>query len=566
MNFPLQNIEVHLDETSLLHGEQLLQEGKVSELLEAEKHLWLAQVDDEGMLEVEVKISPSKVVAASCECERFRQEKMCGHVAATLLKLRQETRHQAKPKIKLPASPRTDESSPRRLTTGIVLEQVTHEDLVAFVRQYAKTNRNFAIALKARFAPDVSDIDSKEKYLQLLETTISAARRPDRTFNQRGASSIYKILLEIEQQMEDALVQRHLAEAVVMAQSVIEKVTPLLRKTHFLQEELRQQVRAAFDTLRQVLHLSPPPALREMIWEYSFTEGSKIIYRSNQVDQYFFRLLLFMADEIAKTEQLLEFLEDQITRYYFEKREIAPVLLQKLTLLEKLDRTEELQHFIQRYIANEEILHFAVKQAMQRQDFKHAKVLAKSALDNGVSKNIAAEMEEALLLIAEEEHDVEQVRLYAGLRLLATFNVIYYQVIKRTLHQDWQKIYPKLLYEIKQLPHSLAKQRLLAAIYQEEGLYQELLMHLQQAKSLDMARDFGIVLVDFNIELSFQLYNELFFHYLKNHVGRKPSEKIRVIIHQLYEKNYIELAERLIENLRAAFPERHSLMEELELL
>lgn len=564
MNFPLQNIEAHIDDDSLLHGEQLLQEGKVSDLLEAERHLWLAQVDDDRVLEVEVKISPSKVTAASCECERFRRQRMCGHVAATLLKLRQELSKKVKPKKVTPE--RSEETSPRRLTTGVVLEQVTHEDLVAFVRQYAKTNRNFAIALKARFAPEVSDIDSKEKYLQLLDTTISASRRPDRTFNQRGANSVYKVLLEIEQQMEDALLQRHLGEAVVMAQSVIEKVAPLLRKTKFLQEELRQQVRSAFEVLRQVLSLSPPPNLRESLWEYGLTEGGKIIYRSNQVDQYFFRLLLAMADEAAKKEQLLDMLEEQITRYYFEKRELAPVLLQKLMLLEKLGKTEELQQFIQRYIANEEILHFAVKQAMQREDFKNAKILAQTALENGVSKNIAGEMEQVLLQIAAAEQDWEAVRLFAERRLLTTLDADYYRILKNVNSENWRDQQADILLKIKQLPYSTTRQRLLAAIYEEEGLYNELLEHLRQAKSLDLAREFGLTLVAHDAQQAFQLYNELFHHYLKNHVGRKPSEKIRLIIHQLYEKNQEEMAERLIENLRAAFPERHSLMEELELL
>ena len=563
MNFRLQNLEAHLDETSLLHGEQLLQEGKVSELLEAERHLWLAQVEEDRIFEVEVNISPSKVTAASCECERFRLQRMCGHVAAVLFKLRQELTNKAKTIISTPT--RAEDASPRRLTTGVVLEQVSHEDLVAFVRQYAKTNRNFSIALKARFAPEVSDMDSKEKYLQLLDTTISAARRPDRTFNSRGSNSIYKVLLEVEQQMEDAIAQRHLAEAVVVAQSVIEKATPLLRKTQYLQEELRQQVRAAFEVLRQVLSDSPPPSLREAIWEYGFMEGTRIIYRSNQVDQYFFRLLLFMADNPKKKEQLLELLEDQITRYYFEKRDIAPVLLQKLTLLEKLGKTEELQEFIQRHITNEEIIYFSVKQAMQGRDFKHAKMLAQTALDNNVSKNIAAEMEEALLQIAQEENDVENLQLYAQRRLLATWNVKYYQLLKQTFPENWQAESGKILAAVKKLPYSTAKQRLLAAIYQEEEHYPALLEHLQQAKSLDLAREFGLELIRYDAELAFQLYNDLFYHYLKNHVGRKPSEKIRLIIHQLYEKNQEELAENLIENLRTEFPERHSLMEELEL-
>lgn len=564
MNFPLQNIEAHLNEESLLHGEQLMQEGAVLQLVEAEKHFWLAQVEDNRVWEVEVKISPSKVTAISCDCDRFRQQKMCGHVAATLFRLRQEMNNRVKPK-KITREG-IEESNPRRLTTGVVLEQVSHEDLVAFVRQYAKANRNFAIALKARFAPDISDMDSKEKYLQLLDSTISAARRPDRTFNQRGASSIYKVLLEIEQHMEDAMAQRHLMEVFVVAQSVIEKGTPILRKTQYLQEELRQQVRAAFDLLRQVITLLPPRSLRESIWEYAITEGAKMIYRSNQVDQYFFRLLAAMADEPSKNDQLLDMLDDQITRYYFEKRELAPVLLQKLTLLEKLNRTDDLQQFIQRYIGNEDVLFFAVKQAMQRQDFKSAKVLAQTALQNGVSKSILSEMEEVLLQIAEEEGDIEKVHFFAEKRLTTTQYIEYYRTLKRTASIDWKTYSVELLEKIRLLPYSISRQRLIAGIFQEEGHFHKLLEHLQQSKSLDLAREFGQCLLQYDPEMAYLLYRELFYHYLKNHVGRKPSEKIRLIIHDLYESDFELLAERLIEELRSQFPERHSLMEELELL
>ncbi len=563
MNFSLQHIENHLDEESLLHGEQLLQDGKVMHLHEAEKHLWLAQVEDERTLEVEVKISPSKVTAASCECDRFLREKKCGHIAATLLQLRQEINKKPKP---IRPQPTNMEDAPRRLTTGVVLEQISHSDLVAFVKQFAKTNRNFAIALKTRFAPDVTDMDSKEKYLQLLDTTISAARRPDRTFNHRGSNSIYKILLEIEQQMEDAILQRHLAEAVVMAQSIIEKITPLLRKVQSLQDELRQQIRSAFDILRQVLALLPPPGLRESIWEYGVTEGAKLIYRSSQVDQYFFKLLLPMAEEPVKAEQLLELQEEQITRYYFEKRPLAPALLQKLTLLEKLGKTEEIQQFINRYLATEEILYYAVRQAMQQNDFRRAKLLANSALENGVSKSIAAEMEEVLLQVAAEEGDMDSLRTFAERRLMATLNVFYYQMLKKAIVTNWNIEHQRLLVNIRQLPYSTGKQRLIAAIYKEEEQYNDLSEHLQHVKSLDLTREFGYTLLDYDKELAYKLYHIVFHHYLKNHIGRKPSEKIRAIIRQLYELNAEALAERLIENLRTEFPERHSLMEELELL
>ena len=61
MNFPLQNIEVHLDEQSLLAGETLLEAGSVEDLKEVEKNLWVAKVVDQQNYEVEVKLSPSRL-------------------------------------------------------------------------------------------------------------------------------------------------------------------------------------------------------------------------------------------------------------------------------------------------------------------------------------------------------------------------------------------------------------------------------------------------------------------------------------------------------------------------
>ena len=85
MNFPLKNIELHLEETALLIGEKLFEKGKVEGLHETERNLWLAEVERN---EVEVQISPGKVKAITCECNVFKTNKICGHIAATLFALR----------------------------------------------------------------------------------------------------------------------------------------------------------------------------------------------------------------------------------------------------------------------------------------------------------------------------------------------------------------------------------------------------------------------------------------------------------------------------------------------
>ncbi len=559
MNFSLQKIEANLEEDVLLHAERLLDAGAVMDLQEVERHFWIAKVEDEERYEVEVKISPTKVTAATCECETFRKFGQCGHIAAILLTIRQRQVRGDKPA----KSGKKNKPASRRLTTGTVLEQVDPDDLIAFVKQYAKSNRNFALALKARFAPSVSDIDSREKYLQLLDSTINAARRPDRTFSHRGGQKIYKVLLELQHQIDEAIAQGFLAEAVTMAQTIIEKMTPLLRKMEGAEGEIRQQIREAFHAFRKVLNASPPPTLRDSIWNYCLQECRKLLYRNNKIDQHFFHLLMQMTEDAEQKEALLELIDDQITRYFFEKRELAQLLLIKLSVLEKLDRAEEVQSFINQHITNDEVLTFAVRQAMQNDNLHRAKMLAQSGLASASSSVTTVAMENTLLEIARREADEEAIVHYAERRLEATFELEFYRIVRQAWSGDWQTYRRHLIEKLQVLPFSTKKLHLIASIYFEDEQYAELLNYLRETKSLDLAREFGYRLLAHAPEDVYLFYNELFTYYLSHHVGRKPSEKIRAILLQLHDARAEELAEKLVHNLRAKFPERHSLMEEL---
>ncbi|RMF29260.1 MAG: SWIM zinc finger family protein, partial [Bacteroidetes bacterium] len=177
MNFPLKNLELHLPEECLVLAERLVEEHGVEELRETEKHLWVGWV---AGLEVEVQVSPSKVLAASCECEEFQGQGMCPHVGAVLFALRREQQQRKERK-------RTRKPPTRRLTVNAVIEQAPPEELLAFVRQYAKTNRAFALALKARFAGAVSTPDEREKYSRLLETALQGHRDEKDNITFRGA-------------------------------------------------------------------------------------------------------------------------------------------------------------------------------------------------------------------------------------------------------------------------------------------------------------------------------------------------------------------------------------------
>ena len=90
MNFLLSDLEKFVNETALLLGEELLEQGCVRNLQEIERHLWLAEVQDLSLFEVELRITPTKIAQGSCECTTFRPGDPCGHFVAAALALRRQ--------------------------------------------------------------------------------------------------------------------------------------------------------------------------------------------------------------------------------------------------------------------------------------------------------------------------------------------------------------------------------------------------------------------------------------------------------------------------------------------
>ncbi len=559
MNFPLQKIESHLDEQSLLQGELIYEAEGVVALTEVERNLWVATVEEgDRTYEVEIKISPSKVNAATCECARFREEGQCSHLAAALLSLRREVDRRKKKKQPAPQKRRT-----RKLTTGVVLENVDRDDLVAFVQQYAKTNRSFALALKARFALNVSVIESKDKYLQLLDSTLSMARKPDRTISLRGSRKIRKVLIEMHAQIEEATTKQYYSEAITMAQSIIEKMTPVLRKLENLKSELQEQITLAFDALRKVVDRKPAPDLLRQLWEYLFEECRKLTYRNNQIDQLFFRLLLHMADDNDRRSQLETLLEEHILRYRRENRNASPLLITLIKLLEQNQEPERAQQLIEQNLSNPELLRFGLRRARQREDHERVKKLALLGLDLDYPPSVRAEIEEHLFYLAQLEGDNSTIAKYATRRFLQSFDFQYYDALKSSIGEDWNEKWPELIGAIQRRPFALDNRRAIAEIYRREGRWEQLVAYLNHSRSLDLLQAFAEHLRNHDPDTLRDLSLALLRGYLQEHLGRKTSQRIRGFLLHLQEQGADEIAGRLVEQLREEYPERHSLMEEL---
>ena len=193
MKFLLDHLEQYIPDELVEQAEQYLEQGAISPLKEVEKNLWSANVAAGADYEVEVQLRGEKVIAYSCDCEQYGPKSVCAHLTAVFLQLRPLIRQRKEQK----KEQKVALNSPKRLTTNIILQQVNPEDLKEFVRSFARTNRQFALALKARFASLVSEIDREEKYDQLLATAIKSVKRQGRGINQQGLKQLGKVVAGI---------------------------------------------------------------------------------------------------------------------------------------------------------------------------------------------------------------------------------------------------------------------------------------------------------------------------------------------------------------------------------
>lgn len=564
--FKLQELEHYLPEEMLIRGEELDQADQLSQLREVERHLWVAVVSEVDRYEVEVHITPSKVRSYSCECQVFRDRGICGHIAATLLALRRERNRlrEARETKKAEQAARAAQRPPR-LTMDAVLNGVPPEDLRDFVQEYARHHREFSLAVKARFMPQVEHIKSQEKYAQLLQSAISAARKSDRRISLRGVQKLSKVLEEVLTQASGYLYSGYYPEVISTAGSILERITPVLSKVDRGREKLEAYLQRAFTLLKQVAESPAPPEVKQTLWQHATAESKKLFYRNQQWDVPFFQLLLLMANNDERRLELLELVEEHLELRVAAVAAQEELLLIKLHLLEQLNDEPAISEFFHEHIQHPHILKRAVKHARQYGNLEAVHHWIRIALQKGDLGDLETEWKKMALEVAREMNDPAEITDLALDLFLITGQTYFFELALEHC-TDRDALVDHALQQLALQNRRPKRQRAIATVLSLAGRHDNLLEFLQQARSLDLLREFHHHWQQVpTTDAIASLYRELIMGYLKDHVGRSTSQKIRATVEQLQAGGHHQLAEKLVAEVRSAFPERHSLMEELEI-
>lgn len=535
-----------------------MEEGKVTRLFENEHHLWIAIVDG---IEVEMQISPSKVKACSCECDVFDRERMCGHVAAGLLNLRrtlsETVRHNKNDTTK-------KAFSHQKLTVNAVLDSVRPDELASFVRNYARTNKPFSLALRAKFAAKVPLADNREKFGHLLDAAIQTYRKANDRISVAGAKQLGKMLEELLGQADDAIALEHFAEAWAMLAATISRFSPILKKLDGENPDIKNHLQAAFDKISSFAVQPIPPDLQEEIRDFCEAEFKRPVYRLNGFSGKLLTTLLALSKEDEAARKMLQTIDLELERTVLEANYRSSLLLTKLDILAKPCLKAEMDAFTLECLHEPQKILQLVDALTPSGDFRRIKSLVEKGHRILKEETVRAKLEAILLQIAQAEGQADVITVISRQRFLETRDFEFYDKCKQNHKGDWEAFVKKLLADLIRRYDFRQNFPTIATILGREGKLEELLGLLDEQQSLDLVRQFDHFLLKKKPTEVLKLYEKLLKNYLNDHLGLKASKRLRAVLDHLHKHGAGTIADKLFFSIKSTFPKRRFYMEEME--
>ncbi|MBK8564675.1 MAG: hypothetical protein IPN76_15410 [Saprospiraceae bacterium] len=558
MNFLLKNLELELDDRYLLVGEKLLDESKLTRLFENEPHLWIAQVDG---YEVEIQISPSRVRAYSCECDQFGREKMCGHVAAGLIGLRRK-RFELAAEPKQPA--KTKPLTYQKLTINAILDNVTQDELAAFVRSFARTNKQFSLALRAKFAIKVPLFDNHGKFNQLLDAAIQSYRKANDRISASGVIQLQNLLEELQGQADDALALEHFAECWAMLSAIVGRFSPILKKLDGDEEPLKKHIQQTFLKIGQLAAQGLPPSLQSEIRDFCAAEFNRPAYRLNGLSGYLLRTWIILSKDMESFQEVLASLDAELAKPRTDTAYQATLLHLKFELISRPGLEAALKAFTIECLAEPAKLLQLVAAISPTGDFRPIKDLVEKGFRLVPDENIKAQLEPVLLHIAQMEGKKDVIASIARQRFLDTRDFAFYEQCKAHHEGNWRTFVKRLLADLVLRYDFRQNIGTIANILGLESRHKDLLKLLSEQQSLDLLVQFDRYLLKTKPQEVAKLYELLLKNYLADHLGLKASKKIRSIFEHLDKQGAASISEQLLDAMKTAFPKRIFYLDEME--
>lgn len=586
MKLALDEFEHQIDETILERGFDYFRKGRVTDVSERGDGDYELTVEGTETYTVELSIRGNVVTGYECDCP-YDWGPVCKHVAASLFYL------QAKfsDTTGLPAG-----SGAMRLSTGSdilelspqvpqdkqkakpvteqakeLLDTLPHDALKEFVYRTCLTDSNFCRLFLAKHIHLLYP-ESKELYKKQL---LAFVRMYSDEYGFTDDEDIEQLECLVDEMMEEAMAcvaNGQIQKAMDMASAVIEVIVDLIDcDTADDEGWIDNSIENAFAVFYALAEADLSDKQHNELFDYLLT-----LYESGLIEERdccFTSLascikLVRTGQEKNKIKSILERIKPSGKRWDWKYSKAQELML---ALIEKTESPDAAVRFMENNLSNPLFRAELIENALKANDYAKVERLAGEGIaqDEKESPGLADDWRNYLLIAYRQTGDTQNTVRWARYFLIHASNpyhpsAYYYQLLKSLIpREQWNKYVNGLIYDIK-TKRQPVDYDLISQLYVWEEQWDKLFGLLRQHASFErIANAEKYLAQSYSKELA-ELYKKLILIYLEQNMGRKIYQTACRYIRRMIKLEGRPVATDLVRELKALYPRRKALFEELD--
>ncbi len=547
----LRNIEQVFSEKEYLAAEEIYASEKIS-LKSMNKKLWIMEFEDTETHEVEIMLKSSKLNSHTCDCSTFKAKRICSHIIASYLWIRDQVEHTLA--VRREEEKRKEARRKRRMvskqgtTVSSILEQANKDDIRAFLLAYARKDKKLSTAIKVHFLSKAGGT-SRENISAILDSIAPPVTTADKKMHNSAWLLLNQTMEDFSNQTGDFIsLQSHREAANLIVESLF-KLYYLISKYPDKTDKLVFYVHRFTELTEDLFNGIEAPMEKDQI-KNMFLEISERSY-FNAANKYDFVHVL-MDQKLLNKKELQGLIEIYSALFSEENKQIIHAKsceLRLRTAHKSLDK-ETVQSISKKFMNS------IILEIIEEEDFKSLQALIK----------VLEELEPLSyygnykLTLLKSKQEIKQYKSLALELYKLTEDYSYYLKYENILDETESKLVAKKIIKLLDGMSDRAK----LEFWKNQDSTEHIVEVLRETEDVELHFEYAkIPGEEFNEQL-FPIYVRHIDNYLENFIGAGKENFLRKMSQHLELNKSRKFRRELIDHIKANFGHRDAILNVLK--
>lgn len=550
--FGLSQFADFFSDESIADAEVHLSEGRIGSLTELEKKLWICKYEEGAQIyEIEIQLVGKKVKDFACDCSL--REKDCRHAFYAIEELNERFKDETDAKLKK-AEDKKKNTPIKPQTIRNIIQSVDAEELKKFVIDVGSSNKNFEMAVRARFGLDAEGQNIESSSKEIFAKLIAKARTSYGDINPKGWEQLVTFLDGIKFKIENCFEHQNFANALEFWYCYTHFILRLHRSDFSLGKKLEKRRLFSNEFLSVIHPMIIAPELKEKLRVYllALAQNYVKLAESQTIVNYAFKEKIFTEEN---TLELLASIREALSKssLYFEEQFYLELL--EINFLYRLNKQEEARRILRAKKRNTNLYLNAVYNCIEKEEYDEAKFLIEQGKQMYNESEVIFGFQRLEYAIAEKQNNVDEIKTLAYKMLIASnqkrfLDVLYEHNISVT---DIEKL--TKLYEAKMSDSE--SREVLAYIYFKKEDWEAIIKLIEKTNDIEVFGEYALKLYEIDPEKTKNRILNAFIKFLKTSSGSSLVERLHNVFYELKNSECMPLIKFLAKGITTEFKTRH---------